>query len=255
MTFQQNDQRKQFVSVYSDFSLANSGQDLDPEMHSRLSFSYYRNCLKVAIAYRKPSSYDKEFAEYDNDNNSVIYIKPSKAGLLAREIDDLLSGKITTSCGIGSSNKIIVIAKESIKGHECFTLSIIELTDTATNKATYVFKKGFYDVIENFEFNDGAPKWDIEKNKYDNEDVEIFKNHLVAFYDAMNNAMAYSVSKANSKTIDSIEAIALKLGVQVGSQSKSANSYSNYNNRGKMDSTSKFKSKSLEDLESSIADE
>lgn len=246
--------------VNSGYSLFNSSRELPEELHSCITFSYWKSCIKISIAKRKVESYGKDVPSYDMENKLSIYVRHQKARMLASLIRDVEISKNFYSedanpkgydnVGIGSGNGVIVVTE--VNGTPAISIRKA-FDDGSIQEATYIINQR-YDVL----YNHDAQTFNFESNLEDFKYIEldIIAQQLEDFATAMNNAIAYSMidstAYANYKLNNNITAIASKLGVDLYNNNKTNNAKRGYNSFNNTNSVSSFSKSTIEELDEAI---
>lgn len=248
----QGNQKSDYVSptIYSGYTLSNSGEEVQENQHSRISFSYWNSCLKITIQPRLESSYGKDIAEFDTKSTACIYIRCFKASILANEINKFIHDpnyKKNTACGMGSGGSVMIVSRDKNN-----TYNITIINKNTGSQATYICHKKFFEYITEFNFKDQSFK--ESSDGYELKDLEILVDQLNAFYQAMSNSIAYTVVDRTHynevRLNDNIEAIAAKLGVEV----RSAGGYKKRTSYKDMNSSTSFSHDTMDNFNSTLDD-
>lgn len=194
------------IETYSGYNLSNV-EGVDP---SALSFSYFRELLKVTISPKLQNPSENKL--WDHENAASVYLTHTKARMLAKEIDEVLAGnKFNGGVNTGSDGLITFSdGKEVGSNFYCLIIRKIDQSGTVLSTYVYEFKQGYHYSIYNFNSSDSSH----EKAYYDMLEIEQLKDLLEQYYEAMTNAIAYTVvnqmrfdmSRINTKLVDIAEA-------------------------------------------------
>lgn len=228
-------------TVYCPIQLKNPDASCDP---SELSFSYWKNLLKVGISPKKQEE-NVAYATYDHDNQGCIYLNHDKARILYSEITEFLADPSAfNSRGVSTgSNGLITISNGKEFGVETPVLVIRKVdgeSGTVTSSYMYQFKTDTYKAIRNFD--ETNMKYDT--GSYEYIEIYTFLDILKSFYESMSYAVAYSVLNANqyndSRMNTKLDLLMDKAGIERQSKGSSParnNGRSFFNNMAKEGST------------------
>lgn len=217
--------------VYSCYNMSNV-EGVDP---SALSSSFFRNLLKLTISPKLQNPTGDKL--WDHENAACVYITHTKARMLAKEIDDVLEGKKFNGGVNTGADGLISFSDGKEVGSPFYCLIIRKLDNQGSILGSYIyeFKSNYHYGISNFNASDSSH----DKDYYDMLEIEQFKELLIGYYNAMNNAIAYSVvnnmrfdiSRINTKLNDIAEANGITYGNGNGySNNSSSRSFFNNNN-------------------------
>lgn len=214
------------IETYSGYNLSNV-EGVDP---SALSFSYFRELLKVSIAPKLQNPSDNRM--WDHENAAAVYLTHTKARMLAAEIDEVMKGnKFNGGVNTGTDGLITFSdGKEVGSSYYCLIIRKIDQEGKVLSTYVYEFKQGYHYSICNFNSSDASH----DKSYYDDLEILQLKDLLVQYYQAMTNAIAYSVvnqmrfdmSRINTKLVDIAEANGITY------DNKSGNNSNRGGNRG-----------------------
>lgn len=227
--YDNNKRDKQYMPVYySEYGTGNK-DGIDP---SALSYTFYNRMIKLSISPLKMNNGDK--ISYDHENAAVVWITHTKARMLYKAIQKVLSGEIENG-GINTGNEGLVIftnGKELGINNYCLIINKINESGEVLSSYAYEFKSKHHFSVENYSSKDSS-----HKKYYHNElEVEQLLDVLKSYYEAMTGAMAYSVmdgmrfnSNSNNTKLDLIMS---KLGVEykTGMTSRSSSGRSFFDN-------------------------
>ena len=241
-----NNNGKKTINVYSQFRMTNS-KDVNKYGASAISFSYWQGCLKIAIAPLKMVN-GQDFPVSDRDREVYVFIKQSKAYILAREIDRLIAGEGESVGVVSGTDKFISISNGHDFGVDQPVICIRKFnkdSNAIEEEALFICRTDFHYSIHNFNTDTMDGEKDFESYKY--MDLIDLKTVLDEYYTSMSNAYAYSVHETaqyvNGGTKSVLESIADKLGVSTGSAGTSYNNSLEGNSGG-----TSFKRATLDDI-------
>lgn len=212
--YQGNNNKPRFKEpeVYSCYNMSNV-EGIDP---SALSFSFFRNLLKITISPKLQNPTGDKM--WDHENAACVYLTHTKARMLAKEIEKVLAGdKFNGGVNTGSDGLISFSdGKEVGSQFYCIIIRKIDSNGGVLGTYVYEFKTNYHYAISNFNASDSTH----DKDYYDMLEIEQLKDLLVDYYNAMTNAIAYSVinnlrfdmSRINTKLNDIAEANGIKYG-------------------------------------------
>lgn len=255
--YDNNNKKYYEPTVYSPYKMSNT-EGVDP---SALSFSFFRNLLKVSISPMKQNTGDK--IAFDHENAISVYLTHTKARMLASEIKNVMENSESTNNGgvpTGSDGLISFSnGKELGINSPCLIIRKIDANGNVLSSYVYQFKCAYHYSIRNF--NESNSKHD--RYFYDNIEVDQFLTLLDEYYRAMTGAIAYSIidqqkydtSRMNTK----IESIAEKLGVSFKSNntnySNGGNSFfNNTTSSSSSAASSSSRHSTIEELQSKLED-
>lgn len=233
-----------------------------------LKFGFWNNMLKISIAPKSETignSNGEEYATYDWEKATTGFISVTKAQILYRELEKFLADPSAfTNIGVplGGAGKVLYVCNGKEFGSNSLCLVMLGVDDSGNVQSTsvYEFKSNYNFAIRNY---DAANKT-FDKVYYDNIEVESMINVLKEYCNAMVGAHAYSTimgnMKNNVRTKYSLEAIANKIGADLGygnsnygSNNRSSSS-SFFNNNGNVSDKPEphFTNASLSDFENSL---
>lgn len=232
-------------TVYSPYKFTNP-DGVDP---SALTISFWGSTMKVSISPKKATNNGD--VSFDYENGISIYLTHTKARILAEEIRAFMNGKIN-SCGVDTNKGFISISNGKEFGVDS-NLLVIRSFDTENNKVSssyaYEFKKNYHYAIRNFD----EKTIDFEKAYYDNLEIEQFVTILEEYYKAMTYAISFTVLDQNkfnnSRMNTKLDSIATKLGVEYTNKSSGNSGGGSFFNNREGNSSSSFKSGSIDDLD------
>lgn len=105
-----NNNEQNFRPTVYGYSLYNTENDL---FKSRIQFSMWSRTIKISIEQMTRKSEDGGMNEYDSENNSVIYLNPSKAQMFATIIEKFYKNpEKYNGYGVASSRAFICIYRD-----------------------------------------------------------------------------------------------------------------------------------------------
>lgn len=221
--------------VFSCYNMSNV-EGVDP---SAISFSFFRNLLKISISPKLANPTNDKM--WDHENAVTVYLTHTKARMLAKEIENVLSGeKFNGGVNTGTDGLISFSdGKEVGSNFYCLIIRKIDMEGKVLSTYVYEFKPEYHYGISNFNTSDSSH----QKDYYDMLEIEQFKDLLNGYFNAMTNAVAYSVinnmrfdlSRINTKLNDIAEANGISYG-NGGSYSKNSNT-SFFNNNQSQDTS------------------
>lgn len=193
--------------VFSGYNLSNV-EGVDP---SALSFSFFRNLLKIQISPKLTNPSGDRM--WDHENAANVYLTHTKARMLRDQIDLVLSGKAFNGGVNSGADSLISFSngKEVNTTNYCLIIrKIDQSTGAVTSTYVYEFKTDYHYAISDFD----AASANYEKIFFNSLEIEQFKDLLEQYYLAMTNSTAYSVinnmrfdmSRINTKLNDIAEA-------------------------------------------------
>jgi len=247
-----NNKKNYDPTVYSPIQFKNPN-GIDPSM---LSFSFWRNMLKISISPKMEPKPGDKYDVYDHKNNISIHINHMKARILYDEIKEFLkdpnklnnvgvpsgvSGLITISNGkeFGINSPVLVIRKLDENGN-------------VTSSYAYQFNNNdYYFGIRNF--NEKTLKYDTID--YPNLELLTFMDILKSYYESSSYAFAYSVVDSlkfdNSRINTKLDLLLDNAGIK---RQGNSNGKSFFQRSSELDSDSvpTSRSTSLDDLASEL---
>lgn len=252
-----NGQKEAFrPTVYSSVSLQNPTGKVEK---SRLGISYWKGLMKLSFAIPKANDNNSEFTSWDMDNAQIAYLTPHKALILAKGIERVIDGT-DKNYGVTTKNGILFVGKGDeigiSKDEYVLIIQDVDSNGVVTASSAYEFNTDFHFGIHNY---------DSKKMSFDKEvassifELNIFKDNLIAFANATNNAVAAAVCDSwqvacGNFITKKLDAISDKLGIE---RPRYGNSNSSFFNSGNSSSGSKMNTGStepVEDLESMLSD-
>lgn len=224
-----NEKKYREVEVYSPYKMSNT-EGVDP---SALSFSFFRDCLKITISPMFQNARPGDSKKWDTENAITIYVQHTKARMLAAIIQDVLDPEKPdiVNGGIQSGpDGFISFSNGKELGCDNYCL-ILRKMDNVTGEIlttyAYEFKTNYHYAIINFDQSTSAHK----KVYFDNIEIEQFLDLLKQYYTSMtyatsysvNNQMRFEMSRLNTKLNNISEALGISY------EPKNAN-YNNKNN-------------------------
>lgn len=208
------------VNVKAKFSLINQE---DQECPAAVRFFYWGGLLKIQINRIRILNNDK--LKYDDPCN--IFLSPFKARIFANQIEKVLKGEVP-SAGVDTPKGIIYITFNVDR----YVLVIKKGDNSDFPEGFYPFRTQYYYGIDNVK---GLDNYDgVDKNSYDNLEIEMFVTMLKQYSDAMNYAVGYSVAESLSEPLgvmnDRIASLCRANGVPIDEDNNGYNG--GYNNGG-----------------------
>lgn len=233
-----------------------------------LKFGFWNNMLKISIAPKSETtgnSNNEEFATYDWDKATTGFISTTKAKILCHELERYIqdpSAHINVGIPLGGAGKILYVCNGKEFGSNTLCLVILSADENGNVQSTsvYEFKTNTHYSIRDYD----AQKKTFDKVFYDKIELESVIDVLREYCNAMVGAHAYSTIAGNMRyyvrTKSSFEAIASKLGVDLGYAPSTNNTRGNSNssffkNNGNTSSSKpepQFTNASLSDFEKNL---
>lgn len=251
-------------TVYTPLRFKNPDAKADP---SELSFSYWKNMLKVTISPKMEAKPDDKYIMYDHDvnNNGGILINPIKAKMLHDDIVEMMKSDGAINCvGVPSGVAgLITFSNGKEYGVDGYMLVIRKLDQNGNTISSYSYQfnnSDYYTSIRNF----NESTHDYTKHKHERVEIDYFLKILKEFYCSQTYAYAYSNIDAgkfnNSRINTKIELVMDKLGIPKTSSNKYQNRGSSFfsekgsNNESMQDNgyVKQSKSTTIEDLEGQL---
>lgn len=246
-------------TVYGSYSYTNMDSSVDV---SRLSYSYWKGLLKIAISTPKTNNVKSDYNEWDTENSVYGYLTPFKARILADGIDKILT-KAVSNYGVKIKNGILYITRASeFGGSENSFVLVIKYVDDNGNvltSAAYEFTCEYHFGITNYNSDNKSFDTDFMEGIFE---LNMFKQTLLNYANAADYSIAASVCDAMSTSVTGsmykkLDAIGNKLGVQGNTRYGSSNS-SYFNARGNSNASSEVsksgESTEYDDIESMLSD-
>jgi hypothetical protein len=239
--------------TYSDYRVSNAESAIDATC---ITYSYWKNLLKIGIYPKKSTNGDVN--TFDMDNGIAIYLNHSKATILANEIRKFLSDPVTfNGSGVNSGTGIITISNGSEFGVDapCIVIRKIDETGNVVSSYAYEFKRDYYFSIRNYT---GNKNFNRETEEYRYAEINDLITLLEEYAKAMTHAIAHSVITQNRYNQDRLQtrinSIAEKLGVETGRGYRSGNgggATNNFFNRAPAnnDNSGGYVSATLDDID------
>lgn len=190
-----NNKRYEDPTVYSPLNFKNPDADIDP---GRLSFSFWKNLLKIIISPKLEERPTDKFVQYaDSKSSGAIFINSIKAKIFHDEIRYMLENPGTVNnVGVPSgSTGLISFCEGKEYGVPGYVLVIRKLDEEGGTQSSYVYQFNtgdYYTSIRNFEETTAK----FKKHSYEMVEIEAFLQMLLDFSNAQNYAMAYTVVDA-----------------------------------------------------------
>lgn len=253
-----NNQKKNSVydpTVYSPYRMNNAESKVDATC---ITFSYWRNLLRIGIAPKKDTGNDE--VRFDIDNAIYIYLSHSKARIFADILKKFLAepDKYDNS-GVPSRDNIITISTGKAYNSISPVIAIKKVDSEGHVVSDYAYqtKNDYYFGIRDYDHQSGSFTKDTAS--YDTMEIEMLITLLEEYYKAMTSAIAYSVLDnfkfEHNRMTTRIDKIAEKLGVEVNSGNGSKSNYSSTsyftNNSGNSNSGSgsNYTQATMDDIE------
>lgn len=219
-------------TVYSPYRLNNGESKLDPTC---ITFSFWKNSLKIGICPRRNSGSDD--VSFDMDSGVFIYLNHTKARILADELRLFIQDtKAHSGCGVPSGKQgIITFHDGSEFGATNPIICIRKVDDNGNIDTSFAYEvKGddYYFSIRNYKEGSDFTK---EFESYRNLELLQILTLLEEYYKAQTQAIAATVATQQSFSFDRLQtrlnAVAEKLGIEI---------YNGGNRRGGYSSSSNF---------------
>lgn len=224
----ENNQKKYYEPlVYSQFGVSNT-EGVDP---SALSFTFWNRMLKVAITPMKPTANPNDRNIWDRDNETCVWLTPTKAKMLADEIRYAMANPDScNNAGVPTGKDGLISfsnGKELGATSPCLIIRKINQDDGTVNSVyAYQFKTEYrnYRSVRNYDPNHPA---DFESYCYANTEIEGFLAVLDQYYLTSTGAVGYAVIDAArydiQKNNTKMELIMEKLGIERPDYSRGGN--------------------------------
>ena len=192
-----NDNNKKFEdpTVYSPLNFKNPDADIDP---SRLSFSYWKNLLKIIISPKLEQRPGDKFVQYaDAKSSGAIFINPAKALMFYHDINTMLEnpGTINNVSVSSGTAGLVSFCDGKEYGVLGYVLVIRKLDEEGTTQSSYIYQfntNGYYNSIRNFDETTAK----FSKHNYDRIEIDMFLQLLLNFATCQDYALAYTVVDA-----------------------------------------------------------
>lgn len=235
------------ITVYSNYRMNNAESLID---QTCLTFRYWKQSLCIGIFPRKQTGNENDIA-FDMDNGITIYLSHTKARILKAEIENFLRDPVAyNGSGVPSGQAAITISNGLEYGKNTPVLTIRKVdgeTGNILSSFAYEFKTNFHYSIRHYD----GKNFDTEYDDYRNIEIQQMITVLDEYIKASTNAIAFTVrdqSKfAESRTFNTLNAIAEKLGVELRGNSNGAKRFNNssyFNNSGSNNNNSGYSSPS-----------
>ena len=261
-TYNNNNNNERFQpTVYCPIKFKNSESEKDP---SELSFSYWKNLLKIAISPMITTDTNTPYPTYDYKNQGVVHLTHDKARLLYSEIVEFLKDPDAyNNMGVPSgSTGLISISNGKEFGVNSPILVIRKINqETVCLESSYMYQfKTNYTSVRNFDENNQK----FDTFNYEQFEIYAFMDILKSFYESMSYAVAYSFINANqyndSRYNTKLDLLMDKAGIERKQKASSGGSGSSFfsmnagNNNAATDSiqNSKHEQTTIEELENMI---
>lgn len=219
--------------VYTPYRMNNAESMVDKTC---ITFSYWKNVLKITIAPKKDTGNDETV--FDMDNGISIYLSHSKARILADVMRKFLADpEKWDNSGVPAGQGLITISrgKEFNSQHPLMIIRKIDQSGNVISSFAYEFKTNYFFAVNNYQENGSFNKI---FDTYNTLEIEQMITLLEEYYKAMTCATAYSVVDqmkfAENRVSTKLGKIAEKLGVELGGSGNGSRSYNNsyFNNNG-----------------------
>lgn len=222
------------VTVYSSYRFNNAESTIDPTC---LTFSYWKNCLKVGISPKKNTPNENGFVTFDTENGIYVFLTYLKARILSGELKKFLENPNEyNNRGIPSGQGLITISngQEFNIDNPVLTIRKINEVGITTSAFAYEFKKDYYYAINNYG-NDGSFVKTTDDYRY--MEVQMVIDLLDSYVEAMTYSVSYTVyDKLNYplyKMNEKLDALMQSAGVKVNNNNNNRyNSSSIFNSAG-----------------------
>lgn len=256
-----NDNNKKYEdpTVYSPLNFKNPDADIDP---SRLSFSYWKNLLKIIISPKLEERPGDKFTQYaDAKSSGAIFINSMKAKILHDEIVYMLENPGTiNNVGVSSGpTGLISFCEGKEYGVPGYVLVIRKLDEEGATQSSYIYQfntGNYYNSIRNFDEMTAK----FNKHGYDRVEIDAFLQLLLNFASAQDYAIAYTVVDAtkfeNTRMQTKLDLLLDNFGLKSrsGNSNNATPGRSFFNNNGGSDNSSASNSSRKTSLEN-LADE
>lgn len=239
-------------TVYSPYRMNNAESKVDSTC---ITYSYWRNSLKIGIAPKKNTGNDQ--ATFDMENAIYIYLNHTKARIFADIMKRFKENpEVYTNSGVHSGKGIITVSNGKEYNSDTPVISIRSVdpdTGKVNSEYVYQFKTDYHFAIKGYNAESG----DFERmiSEYSDLEMDQLITLLEEYYKAMTYAIAYTVLDSfkyeHDRQSKKIDKIAEKLGIDLSSGKGSYNSTSYFANNGKQNSSSggaTYESATLEDI-------
>lgn len=204
--------------IYSKYGYTNGDENAIDR--TRLGFSMFSGLLKVTITPLIPGGF-----EGDKNIALSIHLSVPKAYMLLKEIEKYEEDKATGVntnffYGVDTPKGLIGINTGEAYGKPDATVLVVRRMKedgTIDSRYAYEFKEnGYYYSIRNF--NESDMSFEKVSDPYNKIELEMFKNQLKQYIDAMTYAHAYATVDANkfaeNSTYKSLAQIKQHLGIE-----------------------------------------
>ena len=208
-----NNDRQPTNTTYSPVSFSNP-EALDG---SRLNISYFNKLLQVSIQKRNGTKND--YATYDTENSSDIYLSINKAKILYDLIQMMKKDDTIHNVCVETNKGLLMVSDGSDYGVTVPCISISTSGESGVETAVYVTKDHYHKGAFNFNMDNN----EYTDQYFDKLEIDIFENVLLQYYNAATYAIAATVMEASmykhNAIRNTINAIAEKVGVEFNSNS------------------------------------
>lgn len=205
-------------TVYSPIKFKNPDAVTDP---SELSFSFWKNMLKVTISPKIEPRPEDKYVMYDHNpqNNISILLNPVKAKMFHDEIIAMLEdgGKTINNVGVNSGlNGLITLSNGKEFGVDGYMLVIRKLDENGATQSSYSYQFNnpeYYMTIRDFDESSRG----YNKQYHERVEIDYLLVMLESFYRDQTYTTAYTIIDAEKYNFNrlntKIELVMDKLGI------------------------------------------
>lgn len=238
-----NNQDKMYRPTVYGMAFANTSETAIDQ--SLLSFSMWKNTIKISIASKLNSNSSKDYVQWDRDNAGCIYLTPVRASMFADILEKFIEEPSKyTGYGIASGKALISVSDGSDGGKPGHWCIIIRLVNESTGKCEKVYG---YEIKKNYEAiygYDNTGNFKTDTDIFMEKEIRMIIYQLRDYSRAANNAYAFTVldsfSWVNDHTRSALAKIAGACGVDLGAKGTSSGSSKSYfGNQSSIQNTNK----------------
>lgn len=218
-TYNNND-RQPTNTTYSPVSFGNP-EELGG---SRLNVSYFNKLLQISIQKRNGTKND--YATYDTENPSTVYLSITKAKMLYDLIEKMKTDNSIHNVCIETNKGLLMVSDGSNHGVTSPCISISSADESgAVSTVVYVTKTNYHKGAYNYDMDAGT-----YSDQYFNDiELDTFENVLLQYYNAGTYAVAATVMEANMYKHNALRNVIMAIAEKVGASTNNNNGggYSN----------------------------
>lgn len=233
-TYNNNREEEGYRPTIYGYSMSNTSESAVDV--TNLSFSMWKNSLKIAIAPSVKGG-NSDRTEWDRKSAACIYLTPTKAYMLADLLKNFNKDQAAyNGWGVFAGQGLITISdgKEFKGNNPCLTIRKIGENGSVESSYAYEFKSDYHVVLESFNEENG--EFAENKSMFANLELEQVIWQLEDYARNSNNAIAFTVCDNMARQNDYISSglgkIASKLGVELGNGGQKASKGSYFSNGG-----------------------